>query len=187
MSEKPAVIEYATLALLLNENKTQSNPAQLQGFICGLICANTNDVAPDFKKSLPELQKNAVLLDVLQQLYEHSFRQLNQFSFEFELLLPDDDAEINVRSEELGLWSQGFLSGLQSKLDINALPDGELKEVIHDLLEIAQVSFGDLDNDEENEAAYFELIEYVRLSVLMIYQELHPDVVPSESDDPSLH
>lgn len=184
MSEQTAIPDYADCALILNEPQTNQNPSQVHGLICGFICGRRDENTIDLNKFFPTLHDNQACREIIQTLYAASFGQLNQFSFEFELLLPDDDTEINVRSEALGLWCQGFITALQQENpDIEKLPKGELSEALDDLLEIAQVSFGDIEDDDENEAAYFELIEYVRLSVLMIYQELHPNAVADGGDD----
>ena len=39
---------------------------------------------------------------------------------------------------------------------------------------MAQVSLGDDDADEDGEAAYAELVEYIRVSVQVVYEELTP-------------
>ncbi len=125
------------------------------------------------EKSILGKNKNPKYRESLQQLYEISYHQMSEFSFEFALLLPDDDININARTEALSLWCQGFLTGLKkSNVPIENREESDVTETINDILEIAQVKYGDIAEDDEDETAYFELIEYVRLGVLMIFQDL---------------
>ena len=128
--------------------------------------------------------------DLLKQIYEATYHQLSEFSFEFRLLLPEDDADINVRAESLGLWCQGFLLGLeQSHVSLQNHPKEEVKEALDDIIEIAKITFGDIPTNDEDETAYFELVEYVKLSALMIFHELHvsqPEEIDSD-DDTMMH
>ena len=58
-------------------------------------------------------------------------------------------------------------------------------DAINDITEIAQVSFGDIKADDTAETDYCELVEYVRLAILMIYQELNTP--PTKSKKKPLH
>lgn len=176
MSEYSPTPHYTDLAIVLTKMKSNHHASQLHGFICGLICGRT----PEQNQTggadvLSELQQSVQSRKMIQQLYAASFRDLSEFSFEFALLLPDDDTEINQRSESLGLWCQGFLTGLEQAYPDIQTAQGDVADVLSDLLEISQVSFGDIEEDDESEAAYAELVEYVRMSILMVYQELHTE------------
>ena len=81
---------------------------------------------------------------------------MNQFSFEYNLLLPNDDTDINVRAEALGIWCQGFLTGLQqAEISLEKHANTELTDAIKDITEIAQISYGDIPSTDEDETAYF--------------------------------
>ena len=111
---------------------------------------------------------------------------MSEFSFEFTLLLPEDTADINFRTEALGLWCQGFLTGLnQSKIPIEEITSPEVTDALNDIMEVAQVEFGDIPSTDEDETAYYELVEYVRLVVLMVYHELKssPLIERGDNDD----
>jgi len=59
------------------------------------------------------------------------------------------------------------------RLQVDALPD-EAGEVLRDMGQIAQAGFeGDADDDAD-EAAYAEIVEYVRVGVQLLYEELQP-------------
>ncbi len=166
---------YEKLAALFNKNKSDFHPAQTHGLLCGHLCI-TPDLGksdPKFQNILPDEKKNKASHAILSELYEASYHALKQFSFEFSLILPDDDVDLNTRVEALGLWCQGFLIGLaQSPTPLQDYPDSEITEALDDLAEIAQINFGDIPENEEDEAAYFELVEYTRLTALMLFNTI---------------
>lgn len=87
--------------------------------------------------------------------------------FSFDLLLPDDEVPLSQRAEALAQWCQGFLYGLglggERKWSEQAL------EILRDLQTITH-----LDPDaegEEDEQAFTELVEYVRIGVQLLFTE----------------
>lgn len=175
MSQSPILPSYTELAMVLHKNQPETHPAQIHGLICGYLCVLADKMKDLFFSGA---NKNHELKEILSQVYEGTYRQLSEFSFEFNLLLPDDDTDINIRAEALGLWSQGFLTGLSnSGISIENHEHANVKEAMDDIVEIANINFGDIVANEEDESAYFELVEYVRLSVLMIFHELRPDTL----------
>jgi yecA family protein len=160
------------------------NASQAHGLLCGLICVANEKENDSWKKLLFGSKKKPKNLTVIEELYENSYQQLTEFSFEFEMLLPDDEQDINFRTESLGLWCQGFLTGLKkSNIQLEHRQEGELTDTLDDLTEIAQVNFGDLADTDEEESAYFELVEYVRLAALLVFQELKTDAPRTSMDE----
>src|SRR3546814_8517783 len=93
----------------------------------------------------------------------------------FDLLLPDDDVALVPRVRALGAWCDGFLFGLASRpgLDLKKLTE-EAQEIIRDFTEFTQAAVGDDDDQNVEETAYTELVEYVRVGAQLLYMELHP-------------
>jgi uncharacterized protein YgfB (UPF0149 family) len=52
-----------------------------------------------------------------------------------------------------------------------------MREILEDLLQIAQAEFADGEGEEEGEHAYANLVEYARVGVQLIYDELNPPPV----------
>lgn len=181
MTQISSLPDYAEINAALHAAKTNLNAAQTHGMLCGLIAATGGQLNEPWDKLLFGNKKIADVSDMLQQLLEISYHQMSEFSFEFNLLLPDDDADINFRTENLGLWCQGFLTGLEKgNVPLKNRPESEVTEALNDILAISQVSFGDITDSEEDETAYFELVEHVRLAALMIFQELcGPQAAPN--------
>ena len=92
---------------------------------------------------------------------------------EFELLLPDDAETIEVRTAALAQWCQGFLYGLGAGAipDASELP-GEVGEVVRDFIEISRAGVDAAQDAESNESAYAELVEFVRVGVQLLFEEL---------------
>ncbi len=76
----------------------------------------------------------------------------------------------------LGEWCQGFLYGLGTGVAVpeaSQLP-GDAAEVLRDMTEITHVDVDPADDAESNEAAYAELVEFVRVGVQLLYDQLQP-------------
>ncbi len=189
MSLDSTLPSYAELASILQKIQPNCHVSQIHGLLCGYICTTSGEMIDLWDHVFPGIKKNRKGQEILKALYESTYHQLSEFSFEFTLLLPEDGGDINFRAESLGLWCQGFLTGLeQSDMSNIVLENAELKEALDDIIEIAQLNFGDIENNEEDETAYFELVEYIRLSALMIFQELRNDVREQDiNDDEILH
>ncbi|HUN71314.1 MAG TPA: UPF0149 family protein, partial [Steroidobacteraceae bacterium] len=92
------------------------------------------------------------------------------------------------RAEALAQWCQGFLYGLGSGAvqDAGSLP-GDLGEIVRDLTEISRVGVDIAQTEESNESAYAELVEFVRISVQVVFEELEPLRDQPSSPGASLH
>lgn len=186
MSTASTLPTYSAVTSALKQTPGKFNASQVHGLFCALLCTNSSKDNSQWQKIVMCDEKNQKSQDILQELYENSYHQMSEFSFEFALLLPNDTKDINTRTEALGLWCQGFLAGLkQSHIRITHREPGEVTDALNDLTEIAQVTYGDIPASEEEETAYFELVEYVRLAILMIFHELKTDSLqkdPGEND-----
>jgi hypothetical protein len=56
---------------------------------------------------------------------------------------------------------------------VGRLP-GEVGEIVRDLSEITRVGVDTDQNSEQNESAYAELVEFVRVGVQLVFEELSP-------------
>jgi uncharacterized protein YgfB (UPF0149 family) len=178
---------YTELTSALKNAESPFQAAEVHGFICGLLCATSGKIDNSWEKIILGDKKNRSARELLEQLFETSYHLISEFSFEFALVLPDDKVDINARTEALGSWCQGFLTGLkQCKVPIENREPSEVTDTLNDMLEIAKVNYGDMSANDEDETAYFELVEYVRLGVLMIFHEF---LNPGSEDnlDASLH
>lgn len=142
----------------------------------GYLCAVKNQSQKDGRLAVYSGWVEGSVPDALAALLEDAFNQgldnLEEFSdFDFALLLPDDDAPISERAMAIGLWCSGFLSGFGEtgrQLDVNDKSD--VHEAMRDLASIAAMT-DDVPEGEENEADLMEIVEFVRVSTLLIFAE----------------
>lgn len=174
---------FDTVAAALHGAGSLSHPAEIHGSLCGLLCLlGETYTAPWFSEVLEGVAEDAAgrseALSVLGALGEATCEALEQGDMSFRLLLPDDEAALEQRAEALAHWCQGFNHGLAAGGEIGraraALDDGVTGEVIRDFSELSRMAFTGDDSEAEGEAAYAELLEYVRVSVQLVFEELHP-------------
>jgi hypothetical protein len=119
----------------------------------------------------------------LSAFYSETLRQLNDPVLEFEPLLPPETDPLGTRVEALAEWCLGFLLGLSEGgiTDPERLPS-DASEVVQDMVNISRAGSYEFDDSEEDEAAYVELLEYVRAGVLLVNEELNPTKAPPQGD-----
>ncbi len=113
----------------------------------------------------------------LHALFSAARTQLADIDSLFYPLLPDDDVSLVERTEALAAWCQGYLFGLTAAgLDRYEKLSPDVAELLCDLTEVARLSHeGSLSGDEaeEDESAFAQIVEYVRVGVMLIYVELN--------------
>lgn len=153
----------------------------MHGSLCGLLCATT-DIGNDVWFSTLGLDANPSNLlhreaeSTFSQLRTVSLKQLNDSLCAFHLLLPDESEDVLLQVQALGDWCQGFLVGLGAGgiQDFTRQPE-DVAEILKDLSGIACAGTSyDLEGSEEDKDSYQQLVEYVRVGVLLINEELHP-------------
>jgi uncharacterized protein YgfB (UPF0149 family) len=165
--------------------------AEAHGTLVGALCA-----APEYRledwisEILPEGPADPAVTATLRRVFLGTGQALGDGNMEFEVLLPADDRAIGQRAEALGAWCQGFLYGLGSSQigDSSKLP-GEAGEFVRDLMEITRVGVDLEDTEESNERAYAELVEFVRVGVQLLFEDLAPLRAPprASGSPPVLH
>ena len=165
--------------------------AQAHGLLCGRLALRGADGAAMWRQQvLEELDPNSALAaecaSLLDDLLQSTWQQLGERQSEFELLLPDDQEDTAVRTQAIADWCEGFLHGLvgdkHPEKTRQRLAEEPLSDVIRDLLEITRAEVGD-DNEEENESAYAELVEYIRVATQLAYEELADIRSPSTASE----
>lgn len=151
--------------------------AECHGFMCGYFCAS-NTVAVEAWRDylLAGIDDDAELEEcfaILSQLSDQVSEEILSDELCFALFLPDDESPISERSGALAEWSAGFVSGL----GIGGLGDkpkliDECDEFIKDVVSISRMETS-VEEGEEAEGALFEIIEYLRVGVIMLHQEWH--------------
>jgi uncharacterized protein len=177
-------LDYYTLDDALARAQTSVDPSDCHGLLVGLICAaGFADprlwLAEVFDDYDPKDRPQADAYRLVQALYEDVLARMNSPELDFALLLPDDDDALRDRVASLGGWCGGFLSGLGlgGVKEQSQLPE-EVSELIDDFAQITRVDFDLESPDEEEQAAFEEVVEYVRIGALFVNEELQPSKAP---------
>ena len=177
-------VTYDRLQTALQAAGADSSAAESHGAICGIICAADNsdpalwlDHLLGDGNTVSSPAQSAQLL--LTELYSESLLHLNDGDLGLVLLLPEDNTPLSLRSKALGEWCQGFLYGLAlGGVGEDRSRKGDVDEIMHDFYEISNTRFEHEVTDEDEESAYAEIVEYVRMSVLLCHEELRPLQAP---------
>jgi uncharacterized protein len=183
---------YAEIQRVLADERSMTDAAEAHGTLAGALCtASTYRFEDWLQEILPDGRAQALSTGALRGLYFVTTETLAGAEMSFEPLLPEDAQPLDERTAALSQWCVGFLYGLGSGSiqDISKLP-GEVGEVVRDFDEITRVGVDTGDDDEQNESAYAELVEFVRVGVQLVFEELEtlrdqPD--EDDADQPPLH
>jgi uncharacterized protein len=186
---------YAEIQRVLADERSMTDAAEAHGTLAGALCtASTYRFEDWLQEILPEGRAHPISSGALRSLFFVTAETLAGAEMAFEPLLPEDAQPIDERATALSQWCVGFLYGLGSGAvpDVSKLP-GEAGEVIRDFDEITRVGVGSGDSEEQNEAAYAELVEFVRVGVQLVFEELEslretpPEDGESAEEPPPLH
>jgi len=171
------MLNFDDLNKLLIDAQAGSRAAECHGFLCGYRCISNHVEEELFiKYLLADTTDDVTFHECCSQITELASdinTQISSSDFELQLLLPEDDRPLQERSIALIEWCQGFLSGLGigGMVDTDSI-SAESREFIDDLYKICRLNAEEIeDSGEEEESALIELIEYVRMGVIMIHDE----------------
>ena len=174
---------YAQVQCLLSEYRAVTEPAEAHGTLAGALCATGAYRLEDWLADiLPEGAASGAATAQLRDVYDETRAALTGTQMQFKLLMPDDAQPMELRTEALTLWCNGFVFGLGTSgaPDPAHLP-GEAGEIVRDLAQIMRAGVDEREGLEANEAALAELVEFVRVGVQVVFEELgalrHPAAV----------
>jgi yecA family protein len=178
MSTANELPDYDELNDALTRLEIVTDAAECHGLLCGLLCADKEPRRHWLAEILPGERDNSDLLvkelrTLLDAVYASTQQQFDAAEFGVRLLLPDDNEALRIRLRALGQWCEGFYLGLgiAGINDLDKLPE-DSREIVQDMIDIAQVEVSDDETHEEDEVAYAEVAEYLRVGVLLIHEEL---------------
>lgn len=172
------MLDYDDLDDLLVDADAGACAAECHGFLCGQICISgfpddrqVHDYLAIEDEEAPKARK---CLDEIRSLSSEIRALITSPHFDFQLLLPDDNAPLRERIAALADWCHGFLNGFGMSKDVqSASLDEECRELIEDFTRICRIGL-DSEADEGDEQALTELVEYVRIGTLSLFETLQP-------------
>ncbi len=194
------VFDFDEIADHLVEQGEQLSPSELHGCLTGLLAGG---VRGDSAAGLAGLNQaldvdlHGELAALTMHLFQVTEASLSDDEFDFHLLLPDDDTELDIRVLSLGNWCRGFLAGYARALAAAQRGDQALAADSSEILrDIAQISQAGVDDDElpedESEESYAEIVEYLRFAVLNVFMDTQAQLEASSAasgpaSPPSIH
>lgn len=176
-----ATIGYDEVAQALSAGGSAVLAAEAHGVLVGALCARRvylpaewlEELLPDAADAPDAAVDPQLAAGPLRALYEQSRTVLEARDMEFEPLLPPDDAGLQERVEALGAWAQGFLYGFGAAgpFPRGAMP-ADVAEVLSDFAEVSKAGNVGAESAEVEETALADLVEYIRVGVQLIYDEL---------------
>ncbi len=169
-------VSYEELRRALARRPRALEPAECHGHLCGwlAVAARPNPgawigaAAPASTEGEDEPGEQ-----LLRRLYRLTEEALQDPTLRFYPLLPPERAPLPERAAALGQWCHGFLEGLGHgglRRD-QPLPE-PVQEALRDFSEISRL--GHQGSGERDEQAFTEVLEYVRMAALLVYEELRP-------------
>ena len=154
--------------------------AEAHGGLCGSLAtiggfsaaAWLDEIVP---AAAPEGEEQLRSRNLLETLFDETAAALGAQDMEFEPLLPTDAESLERRASALGEWCTGFLFGIGT----GGLPPREelppeIIEVLGDFGEISRATADRDEPEESSETSYAELVEYLRASTQLAYENLAP-------------
>jgi len=168
--------------------------AEAHGTLVGMMCAAGQASVQDWWAQVFEPAEDQGLPErpeVIDIMYSETVNSLLDGAGTFDLMLPDDEDSLESRADALHEWCHGFLYGygIASGRDVSLLPE-EAAEVVRDMGQFAQARFELGEDAEEDELSYSELVEYLRVGVMLLFETLYPresvarPAMPLDDDEP---
>ncbi len=150
--------------------------AECQGALAGLICTRGSVTLETW---LEHMNGNVGIRflqtdekQLLQRILDQTTAQFEQSEKEFQPVLPDDQQPIAQRIQAIMDWASGmlFAIGLQDENRIPRLSE-TAREFVEDLVDITNIDIDTIEDDEESEIAYTDIVEYVRVGTALLYED----------------
>ena len=170
------LLNYDRLTEFFEQNGMLSNGAEVHGILTGMIAGGASLKGDDWLLLLSDLihegqSFSPAVAERLKALAADICASMRDPDLGFNLVLPSDHESLGERLTSMIGWVQSFLVGFGvNQTNLTGLSD-DVREVIDDMVEIAKLDFA-VDEDEEAERAFFEVVEYLRISAMLCFNEL---------------
>ncbi|MBJ7538910.1 UPF0149 family protein [Marinomonas transparens] len=185
-------LDFDLIADVFVSESISASPAELHGQLCGYLASGVTLPLEDWLTMVVEFcdieaWKEEASRAALVELYTSTLTLYQNGEYALVPCISDDDAELSERGVTLSQWAHGFLAGYGLSGQKNGLTD-ETKQILRDFANISgmQAEMQVLEDNNDNEADLTELVEYVRLSAMLLYSE-HHDVNPDADNKNPLH
>ena len=177
MENTPDFPAYDETARLLREAGVPTGASETHGIITGVLCAPQGARVPwqELVLGRDAQQPPPALAQLLTALHRTTLAHLSGMECDFAPLLPGDEHSLAEQIEGLSDWCRGYLLGLHAGgvKEGQVLP-GDAGEIIRDITRISEAELDASLADEEEARALVEIVEYLRVGVQLVFEELQP-------------
>lgn len=159
--------------LALAADKEPARIAETHGVVIGLLAGGPRQSDAELADQLSRLQvgdwNSRRIQDDLGPAISTLRSELASPDMDFKPLLPTDDRPLSERTRCLASWVSGFLAGFGAGAPELKNPDSS--EALRLLEQIARAGTDPEADEEEQEQAFTELSEFVRVATLLLREE----------------
>jgi len=177
-------LDFDLIADVFVTESITASPAELHGQLCGYLASGVTLPLEDWLSMVVEFcdiegWKEEASRAAIVELYTATLTLYQNGEFALVPSISDEDSDLCDRGVTLSQWAHGFLAGYGLSGQKNDLSE-EIKQILRDFANISgmQAEMRVLENNNDNELDLTELVEYVRLSAMMMYSE-HHDIDPN--------
>lgn len=190
-------LTHQTIEALLSRLNVPLPVSEVHGLCCGLLCALPSagaktrwftEVLDAAGLTSSDVASKAAQLKTLDDWFGDTSVSMNNADLDFTPMVPSEDIPVAERMRALGDFCAGFTYGIgltMAQRGNKSLPE-DTREIIEDFQAIdAADAIDQSDEDgaaislDKQEEVYVELMEYVRVGVLLVQEELRP-ISPNE-------
>ncbi len=182
---------YSNVTRVLKNENILVDASEIQGMLCGMLAGGMNIDDKQWLSALSDMVNESVefstkVSDILIGMYNQICQEFIEADFALQICLPEDSNALNERGTALIHWVQGFLLGFGLHQNDLSKCSAEVKEALEDFSQIAKMDES-MEEDEESEQAFLEVLEYVRIGAMLCFNELGKSIIDSKQQSPKLH
>ena len=181
-------LDFVEVDEFLSDVESSTTASELHGILAGLVCAGVEE--DDIDNWLPVLcLENTYLSEDeyrpfkqdVQAVYVQVTKDLDDYELGFDILLPEESTALVDRVAAMRSWCIGYLKAIveYGELSPESLSD-DCAEFLEDVGQFSNLDLEDDQFDEELEASYMTLHEYLRVGVQLVYESLNVQSTTNE-------
>ncbi|MGK0370973.1 MAG: yecA family protein [Glaciecola sp.] len=189
--EASSEINYELFTNMLKQNNIIVDASEVQGILCGMLAGGMNIDDQEWIEALADVINQGEVIPAeaqtfIEKMFDKVCQEFIEADFALKLCLPDDATSINDRGAAFVNWVQGFLLGFGLHQNDLTTCSAEAKEALEDFSDIAKLDEA-MEEGEESEQAFFEVLEYVRIGAMLCFNEMGKSLIDSRQQSPSVH